>query len=149
MIHVELKDIRKNLLLSQQDLTNRLGIPKRTIEDWEGGRRTPPPWTMKLVTEKLLEIKDERIRLYTVLAEHYARWTMIHEHPTPFEESVGADKKAVICLNLLYDITSDIEGYNVNPIQALERLQGHPVEPYTPGDMPSRKGFKEENESNT
>jgi DNA-binding transcriptional regulator YiaG len=48
---------RARLGLSQQGLSDALGIPKRTIEDWEGGRRTPPPWVEKLLFEKLKQME--------------------------------------------------------------------------------------------
>ena len=49
----EFKAARKRLGLTQQELSERLEIPKRTIEDWEGGRRNPPEWVKKLVLEKM------------------------------------------------------------------------------------------------
>lgn len=30
-----------------------LGIPYRTVQDWEGGRRTPPEYLIKLIEYKL------------------------------------------------------------------------------------------------
>ncbi|MBQ6265082.1 MAG: hypothetical protein IJK60_06500 [Clostridia bacterium] len=34
-----------------------MGIPLRTLQDWEAGRRTPPEWFEKLVVEKILTLK--------------------------------------------------------------------------------------------
>ena len=37
----DVQAIRKNLRLSQARFAQRFGIPKRTVQDWEQGRRLP------------------------------------------------------------------------------------------------------------
>ena len=54
----EFKAARKRLGLTQKKLSEVLDIPKRTIEDWEGGRRNPPEWVKKLVLEKMESMKQ-------------------------------------------------------------------------------------------
>lgn len=54
-----IRDARKAAGLSQQDVTDALGIPKRTLQDWESGRRTPPGWAEALVVEKLGKIAQD------------------------------------------------------------------------------------------
>ncbi len=49
-----IKEARKQVDLTQQALSDWLGIPKRTIENWEGGKNTCPEWCEKLVVEKIL-----------------------------------------------------------------------------------------------
>lgn len=56
----DIKAARKRLGMTQQQLADSLGIPKRTIENWEGGVRTPPEWAMKLVLEKMESMKGEK-----------------------------------------------------------------------------------------
>lgn len=48
-----IRDARKAAGLTQQQMSDLLGIPKRTIESWEAGVRVPPEWAEKLVLEKL------------------------------------------------------------------------------------------------
>lgn len=56
-----IRDARKAAGLSQQGVTDALGIPRRTLQDWESGRRTPPGWAESLVVEKLGKIaKDNK-----------------------------------------------------------------------------------------
>lgn len=56
-----IRDARKAAGLSQQGVTDILGIPRRTLQDWESGRRTPPGWAEALVVEKLGKIaKDNK-----------------------------------------------------------------------------------------
>ena len=54
-----IRDARKASGLSQQGVTDSLGIPKRTLQDWEAGKRTPPGWAEALVVEKLNKIAQD------------------------------------------------------------------------------------------
>ena len=54
-----IRDARKAAGLSQQGVTEALGIPKRTLQDWESGRRTPPGWAEALVIEKLEKLAKD------------------------------------------------------------------------------------------
>ena len=55
-----IKEARKQVGLTQQALSDWLGIPKRTIEDWEGGKRKCPEWCEKLVVEMILTYNKEQ-----------------------------------------------------------------------------------------
>lgn len=52
-IENKLKGLRKKHGLTQKALSEKLGIPKRTIENWEGGQRKPPQWVINLIEFKL------------------------------------------------------------------------------------------------
>ena len=54
-----IRDARKAAGLSQQGVTDALGIPRRTLQDWESGRRTPPGWAEALVVETLEQIAQD------------------------------------------------------------------------------------------
>ena len=54
-----IKEARINAGLTQQGLSDWLGIPKRTIENWESGQRRCPEWCERLVVEKVLTYKKE------------------------------------------------------------------------------------------
>lgn len=59
-----IRDARQAAGLSQQGVTDALGIPKRTLQDWEAGKRTPPGWAESLVIEKLEKIaQDNQARM--------------------------------------------------------------------------------------
>lgn len=55
-----IKDARRKAGLTQKQLSDTLDIPLRTIESWESGSRTPPPYVEKLIVEKLLTMKKEQ-----------------------------------------------------------------------------------------
>jgi len=50
---IKIKEARENFSLSQADVDRLLGIPIRTIQDWEAGRRTPSLWLQGLVIKEL------------------------------------------------------------------------------------------------
>ena len=52
-----LKAARKAVGLTQQSMADQMLIPKRTIQDWEGGLRTPPPYVQRFVLNELESMK--------------------------------------------------------------------------------------------
>ena len=48
-----IKEARHAAGLSQQKMSDLMGIPKSTIEKWEMGIRKPPEWAAALIIEKL------------------------------------------------------------------------------------------------
>lgn len=44
---------RENAGLSIKGLSDLLGAPYRTVQDWNSGKRQPPLWIQKLVIEKI------------------------------------------------------------------------------------------------
>ena len=52
----ELKKERARLEITQAELSNVLGVPKRTIESWEMGDRRPPDYVQRLILSKLKEL---------------------------------------------------------------------------------------------
>ena len=51
-----IKEIRANYGLTQKRMGELLNIPKRTIEDWENNRRTPPPYIIELIGFRLADL---------------------------------------------------------------------------------------------
>ena len=48
-----IKDLRENIGLNRKKFSEHIGIPLRTLEDWEAGRRTPPEYIPKLIAYQL------------------------------------------------------------------------------------------------
>lgn len=59
-----LQQLRHNLGLTQEELSHYLGIPKRTIENYESGERTPPDWVFDLILDKLGLYEKESREIY-------------------------------------------------------------------------------------
>ena len=60
----KIRKIREQTGLSRKDLSIHIGIPLRTIEDWEAGRRRPPEYIPRLIAyqlkyEELIEKKQK------------------------------------------------------------------------------------------
>ena len=58
-IQNDIKELRLKTGLSRKDFSVYIGIPLRTIEDWEAGRRTPPEYMPRLISYQL---KYEELR---------------------------------------------------------------------------------------
>lgn len=57
----KLRAMRTEAKWSRPKMVERVGVPLRTIEDWEAGKMTPPSYVQKLVLDRLeLEIEKER-----------------------------------------------------------------------------------------
>ena len=48
-----IKDLRDSTGMSRKEFSEHTGIPVRTLEDWEAGRRTPPEYIPKLIAYQL------------------------------------------------------------------------------------------------
>lgn len=61
---MEIKELRILSGLSQQAFSDKYKIPKRSIENWESGKRTPPEYVISLleraVKEDIKKIEEER-----------------------------------------------------------------------------------------
>lgn len=53
-----IKEARLSAGLTQARMSEILEIPKRTIGDWETGKRTPPTYVEKLVIRELERIAE-------------------------------------------------------------------------------------------
>lgn len=54
----KISNARKCAGLTQKAMSDLLEIPLRTIENWENGKRNPPPWAEKLIAQKLESLKN-------------------------------------------------------------------------------------------
>lgn len=55
----KLKTARASAGFSQQKMADRTLIPKRTIQDWEAGKATPPPYVQRFVLNELSTMKKK------------------------------------------------------------------------------------------
>lgn len=58
-----IKEARQAAGLSQAKMAELLEIPKRTIENWEMGKTTPPVYVERLVVNELLIIAENNSKL--------------------------------------------------------------------------------------
>ena len=65
-IAVYIRELRESTGMTRKDYSLYTGIPVRTLEDWEAGRRTPPDYLPRLLAyqlkyEELLKKKEEDV----------------------------------------------------------------------------------------
>lgn len=48
-----IRELRKSIRMSRKEFSNHIGIPIRTLEDWEVGRQTPPEYVPRLIADQL------------------------------------------------------------------------------------------------
>ncbi len=53
ILYMDIKDLRKELNMTQSEFGDMFGIPMRTIQEWESGRRKPPDYVLCLIAENL------------------------------------------------------------------------------------------------
>jgi len=55
-----LKSVRKNLRLTQEQVSSLTGIPVKTLRNWEQGIRKPSEWTVDLIIDKMLSAEMQK-----------------------------------------------------------------------------------------
>ena len=50
-----IKQLCEQYGISQSELARKYDIPLRTVQDWHAGRRTPPPYVIRMLDELLKE----------------------------------------------------------------------------------------------
>lgn len=52
----ELRSARKAAGLTQQGVFDALGIPRRSVQNWEAGINLPPEWAQRLILAELARL---------------------------------------------------------------------------------------------
>ncbi len=61
----KIKETRTEYNMTQQELSEITDIPKRTIENWESGKRKPSPWVEKLVNSYIKQFPKNKKGIIT------------------------------------------------------------------------------------
>lgn len=48
-----IRELRDSVKMNRKEFSEHVGIPVRTLEDWEAGRRTPPEYVPRLISYQL------------------------------------------------------------------------------------------------
>ena len=62
---VVIKELRERKGMNRKEFSAHTGIPVRTLEDWEAGKRTPPEYVPRLIEyqlkyEELMQKKEDK-----------------------------------------------------------------------------------------
>lgn len=52
-IAITIKELRESVNMTRREFSEYIGIPVRTLEDWEAARRTPSEYIPKLIAYQL------------------------------------------------------------------------------------------------
>lgn len=52
-ISKNIKELRESVNMNRKEFSEHTGIPVRTLEDWEAGRRKPPEYIPRLIAYQL------------------------------------------------------------------------------------------------
>lgn len=111
-----IKDIRKLTGLSQNGFADKYNIPKRTIQEWEQGRREPPDYLVRLLEfkvkedlgmEKMYDLIIERLNIKkTELSERQEQFDVMWHN----EKYSGCfERNAINDLLVMQQLKSEIE----------------------------------------
>ncbi len=69
-----IKELRASTGMTRKAFSEHTGIPVRTLEDWEAGRRTPPEYIPRLIGyqlkyEQMMKAKEEKTEADEVAVE--------------------------------------------------------------------------------
>ena len=78
---LNIKQLRISTRLSQAKFAHKFKIPTRTLQKWEIGQSSPPPYVISMI-QQMLEIEQELNRLYYVLGK-------LQEKPLPPMEELA------------------------------------------------------------
>lgn len=59
-MHQPIRVVRENVGLTQEQVANLVGIPVKTIRNWEQNIRKPSEWVMNLIIDRILREKSEQ-----------------------------------------------------------------------------------------
>lgn len=57
-----MKEFREQTGLSQRVFAEHFGLPVRTLQEWEQGRRTPPDYVFNMI-KRIWELENDRVRI--------------------------------------------------------------------------------------
>jgi predicted nucleotidyltransferase/DNA-binding XRE family transcriptional regulator len=60
----QIKKLREIFELTQLELASLLGIPLKSIQNWEQGQRIPSPWVIDLIYDRALINKQNKVLTY-------------------------------------------------------------------------------------
>lgn len=103
-----IKELRHEIGMTQSEMSSFIGCPKRTLENWEEGKRKPPEYIIELIKYKfqkegyIMEKKLHCINVTAAEAENYC---------------FGSDQVGTA---LVWADTTEIEGQSVDIIRVRE-----------------------------
>lgn len=75
-----IRELRESIGLNRKEFSIHTGIPVRTLEDWEAGRRIPPKYIPRLIAYQLkFEKLMQKLGDTTIVEEYVEEGGGLHE----------------------------------------------------------------------
>lgn len=104
----KIKAARKAAGMTQHEMADRTLIPFRTVQQWEGGQRTPPPYVQRFVLNELEHVNPDNAGEW----EWFEEWApSTPEHPRECDDCGWRCSK---CKTALADV---VGGYWDDPLE--------------------------------
>ena len=115
---MDIKKLRARVGMSQRQFAEYFNIPKRTIENWEGGQRKPPPYVIELIKYK---IEKERLGMLKLIEKDNGEEKILKEGV--LEEIIEYLKENKEIYTWILDEDKGIELPNLDEIKTLRDLE--------------------------
>lgn len=115
---MDIKKLRIMARMTQREFAEYFNIPKRTIENWEGGQRTPPPYVVELIEYK---IRKEKLGMLRLVEKDHNEEKILKEGV--LEEIIEFLKENEEIYNWVLDEDKGMELPNLDEIKTLRDLE--------------------------
>lgn len=115
---MDIKKLRARVGMSQRQFAEYFNIPKRTIENWEGGQRKPPAYVVELIKYK---IEKERLGMLRLVEKNHGEEKVLMEGY--LDDIVQFLKENEEIYNWVLDEDKGIELPNLDEIKTLRDLE--------------------------
>ena len=115
---MDIKKLRLKTGMSQRKFAKYFNIPKRTIENWEGGQRKPPAYVVELIKYK---IKKERLGMLRLVEKNHGEEKVLMEGY--LDDIVQFLKENEEIYNWVLDEDKGMELPNLDKIKTLRDLE--------------------------
>lgn len=76
-----IRELRENCGYTRKEFSEHIGIPIRTLEDWEAGRRTPPEYIPRLIAYQLKYEELIQKMANSTVSDEGVKGGYVHEGP--------------------------------------------------------------------
>lgn len=115
---MDIKKLRIMTRMTQRQFAEYFNIPKRTIENWEGGHRKPPAYVVELIKYK---IEKERLGMLRLVEKNHGGEKVLMEGY--LDDIVQFLKENEEIYNWVLDEDKGIELPNLDEIKTLRDLE--------------------------
>jgi predicted nucleotidyltransferase len=131
----DIKRFRESFKLTQQQLAELLNIPVKNIQNWEQGQRTPSPWVIDLIYDRVIASKQNN-KVLTFLEIKKGVQEVAKKYPISKVYLFGSYAKGEATPNSDIDLYVETKLYGLDYFELSEafrkKLADHKIDMLTP-----------------